>query len=543
MNRQRSIQDILADVRSGLHQKSYDEVFIGAVNDLVNHTDMLNEYVSYLDAIPANLFVLDLQERYRFLNNIEIYLKNRYSINTFKVLVDQDTYEGLKKNNDKVLATPGNHIFIERDHSNDDYYLSIKRRTYDQQGNVNGLSGAAIPFTDMKQFIDNLQLTKSQQEKLLDKKDQFIQTTFHDIRGPLTGFFSLVEQLKVSCHPSMKQDVQELSHYLNQYLSMVDLVLMDKDLESEEADKNCYVQDFLRCTTEIYHLSAKSKGLDFSIAHDFPAELCLRLKTDTLRRVLMNLIANAIKFTNKGSVRLRFWLSQKPSGIKFHAEVVDTGIGIKAEALSHIFEKYYRCTSSGQYSGTGLGLHTCREALIHMGGVLDVRSTPGEGSVFSFSFPVIEATFSNKNSDNMDSVITQDQDTSEQRKPQSILMVDDDKFALKAVQIILGQTMPDAEIVSVMTYADLCQKFSERPFSMVFLDLGLPDITGVDFIRSLSKQYASHTFFVVLSGHVSLSLTEKCYQAGADHVLTKPLRQEALNQLLLKYHEWCHVQS
>jgi signal transduction histidine kinase len=191
---------------------------------------------------------------------------------------------------------------------NNDYYLSIKRRTYDANGKPNGLSGAAIPFNKTHQMIESLRDTADQQLELIEKKDQFIQSAFHDIRGPLTGFYGLVESIKAQCPDSIRTEVLELSQYLDRYLSMVDDILTDKILSSHEESKACMINESINSIVSLYRINAKQKGLAFNVSNELPPQLCIHARCDSIKRILMNFLTNAIKFTDQGSVEIRCYL-------------------------------------------------------------------------------------------------------------------------------------------------------------------------------------------------------------------------------------------
>lgn len=483
--------------------------------------------------LPANLFYMNEHAYYPLVSAaLKDVLHGRVDENNFELDLDPQTLSELKYNNNYVMNNPGNHIFVERDYAKNEYYFSIKRRVENDFGKVIGLVGAAIPFTETQHLIQKLEGTMSEQASLIEQKDAFIQSVFHDIRGPLTGIFSLVQSLKAKNVQCVESDIAELDSCLHHYLFLIDNILLAKDKGFENEHKVCSLFKLLSNCVDVFKLNAKVKNLELRLVTDLDEDGWYSLPEVAIRRVLLNLIANAIKFTKYGYVWLNASVKDTEDGCVLYCSVEDTGIGINQSEIANIFKRYHRSNNlPGQYSGSGLGLNICSEIVSTLNGKIDVNSTPGLGSEFSISLPIKAAERPEIETDQVQASTAESFIASALR----IIMVDDDPIALHGMNLMIDNGFPESEITRVENYQALLSCLNEHNFDLFFLDIGLPDVSGPSYIKEVRALAGESAFITVVSGQFNTSIEKSCVKFGADLVEPKPLRPETINRIKSKF--------
>jgi CheY-like chemotaxis protein len=280
-------------------------------------------------------------------------------------------------------------------------------------------------------------------------------------------------------------------------------------------------------------LSARAyeKGLKLNLWFDGKVPWSVRGDSNRLRQILMNLVGNAIKFTDQGEVLI---VVSKPEGsdrlVRF--EIRDTGVGIPVENQERIFDPFQQAdgSSTRAHSGTGLGLSICRQLVEAMGGEISLESAPGKGSCFWCTLPFDEAE-----SQEME---VHHPKLGDQVRGRHVLVVDDDATNRT---ILVQQTelwgMSAAEAGSAAEALEILRSRvrQERPFDLVILDMNMPSVNGLDLARSI-QQDSSLTGLplIMLSSVGQLLAAGQTSEAGICSVLTKPARQEELAKTLAR---------
>ena len=280
----------------------------------------------------------------------------------------------------------------------DDYYLIDRNEekiifsiavapTHDGAGNINGAIGILHDI--------------SEQKALQRERNEFVSTASHEMRTPVAaveGYLSMATNPKLAQVDARAKDYIEKAHQSAMHLGKLfrDLLSVTK-LEDRRLQDHVSVfslADLLKVTVDSLTITAQDKGLTLSVEADrnalertVVAPLAMvEADKDRVQEVISNLIDNAIKYTPQGTITARLTTDEDMATVS----VTDTGIGISPEDQKHLFEKFYRVNSSmtREIGGTGLGLYISRNLVEHYGGKLDVVSTPGKGSTFSFSLPL-----------------------------------------------------------------------------------------------------------------------------------------------------------
>jgi len=273
------------------------------------------------------------------------------------------------------------------------------------------------------------------------------------------------------------------------------------------------------------------------------AHAMIEVDGDRLRQVLLNLLGNAVKFTQEGKVQLSVAL-EKAFDQEGYGEllfsVIDTGPGIAEELQNRLFEEYYQADGSlaRKHGGTGLGLAISQRILQLMDSRLNLSSLLGHGSTFSFLLKV-----KNLNMAHTDRKIASSEEGQPQSdaraewkiKPHKILIVEDNKINQWLIQALIKKHLPNAAISIAETGLEGVNKWMAFEPDLVLMDLHMPEMDGIEatqFIRS--RETGRPTPIIALTAATEAQDSEKCIQSGMDGYLTKPVTVEALLKELEK---------
>jgi CheY-like chemotaxis protein len=254
-----------------------------------------------------------------------------------------------------------------------------------------------------------------------------------------------------------------------------------------------------------------------------------------LQQILINLIANAIKYTKQGFVRCRVVsLLNNSNQTTLCISVEDSGIGIEKSKLETIFNRFEQIESVYQrkHDGVGLGLAIVKELIEIMGGSITVSSEFGKGSKFSCVIPFdLQTTDLRFNADaDTQSLLSEHE---ERNLNLRLLVVEDNKINQKIARLLLEQMGCHVEIAE---NAAAALQFSPADFDMIFMDLGLPDMDGFQAAQQIrTKQNGKHVPIIAMTAHVFAHDQERCYQVGMNEVVAKPIMREHLLTVIKRW--------
>ena len=390
-------------------------------------------------------------------------------------------------------------------------------------------------ITRLRRSSSELEKARSLAEDANEAKSRFLANTSHELRTPMNAVIGMNRMLMATDLAPDQRELAETVALASENLlltidDIMDFSALDAGslgLEPSDVDLHQTVANALRLVQD----EAKRKGLALksAMSDDLPA--VLRSDSRRLSQILVKLLANAVKFTELGTVTVRLE-AMAEGAVRFAIE--DTGIGVPAEHQEKIFAPFTQGDSSTtrRYAGTGLGLTICRALVERLGGRLNFESRPEGGSVFWFALPPL--TTEPDDSDESTHTVSPGRFTG------SVLVAEDNLINLKLTFHQLHLLGVSVEVAA--NGREALEALNRRHFDLVLMDIQMPELDGYGVtskLRQMESGSGRRTPVIALTAHALSSDRERCLAAGMDDHLTKPASIEDLRQILER---WLPVQ-
>lgn len=440
------------------------------------------------------------------------------------------------------------------------YFLSCKSPMLDDQGNVIGVLGISTDITTQKATEQALEKTKQAAEAASQSKSQFIANISHDIRTPLVGIQGVAAWLGEQIPEKFQPEINSIINASNELLALLNNVI---SLTKSEFDEHAHAKaeafnlyELINRLMDLFSPTARQKQLTLHnhYADDTPQQFLGNPML--IQRALLNLISNALKFTQQGGVTIRVQrdehlLITDNAYYPILITVEDTGAGIPAQSFETIFERFNRLNPTYQDScpGSGLGLSIVKQFVENLGGKAWVSSEVGKGSRFFINFPLLinpQKTVAHPPElDDFDidpliilplqTPLSIDQTEIKQSSHLRILLVEDNVLIQKTVTGLLNKLNGYVDIAASAKQA--LELARQSVYDLIFMDIGLPDEDGfwaAKQIRQLSAQHIDIPI-IALTAHLDQEYRDTCLEAGINDIITKPLTLDNARIFLQRY--------
>ncbi|WED43688.1 PAS domain-containing hybrid sensor histidine kinase/response regulator [Legionella cardiaca] len=432
----------------------------------------------------------------------------------------------------------------------------------DHRGICYGVTGVATDVTEEKKQTEDLQKAKEAAEIANKTKSEFIANMSHDIRTPLSGIVGISKLLEVEAHTDtereyarwINQSGEQLLELLNNVLELISLENL-KELEIHQEWFNLRQEISTICKLELPAI--KIKNLDFKVEIDELIPELIQSDRTKIHQILLNLLGNAIKFTEKGHIILSVkQISSDKNNLELEFIIKDTGIGIADEQQILVFDRFFRIAPSykGVYKGYGLGLHIVQKYVALLGGEIRLKSMIGKGSTFSFKLSVkAKSEALPKAHPNINELVSEDmsqhEDTHSVPEQPSIhtdeplhqgkqlphlLLIEDNTIALRLLESVTKQV--GCQFTSTMDAEEAFDLVKKTDFDLIITDIGLPGMSGIEltiYIRHWEQALDKKPIPIVgLTAHSLGSSVDECLEAGMNKVFAKPINLPTMRDIV-----------
>jgi CheY-like chemotaxis protein len=327
-------------------------------------------------------------------------------------------------------------------------------------------------------------------------------------------------------------------------MSVVNDILDFSKIEAgkmELREENCRVRALLDEVTELFAARAELRGVRIAakIEPDVPSQV--EADTERVRQVLSNLVGNAVKFTESGSITVRASVEEtEGQQLQLRFEVVDTGIGIDPAVQSKLFEAFSQVDGSltRKHGGTGLGLAICKQLVLLMKGRMGVSSAPGKGSNFWFVLPLrrLESTANLERASAFDArPFAPPPSSNDSAGSRKILVAEDNPINQEVIREVLSELGYEAHIVDNGLRA--LTALEEQSYPMVLMDCQMPELDGYGAAREIRRRESTSRRIplIAVTAHAFEGEREKALAAGMDDYVTKPLNTSVLSEVIQRW--------
>lgn len=537
-----------------------EEILWGFGRDItqrIGHEQQIKRFSQILDKtienLPAGIVVKDIKSGFKYLyRNRESYnrnipMKEALGKNDFDFYTLDVAQE--KRRQDIEIAETGiekHWITEEHDQNGKSIFLDKRKMRIESKDFPPILLSIEWDITEMEQMKRELLVAKEKAETSDQLKSAFLANMSHEIRTPLNaivGFSRIIAESTDAEERKSYYDIVEANN--ERLLQLINEIL---DLSKIEAG-------MVEFTINPVRLHPLCKEIHDALIFRCPAgveliyepsdeDIVIEGDKNRIFQVVSNLIGNAFKFTTSGSISYGY--RRKEDEVEFH--VSDTGIGIEADKLDKVFERFVKVNNFAQ--GTGLGLSICKTIIERLGGNISVSSEMGKGTTFTFTLPLPDKkeetkdeqtdatetqsckpddTEETNNHGNED--ITSDEDSQTVRTEKTILMAEDTDSNYILAKAILGKIY---HLERAKDGMEAVTMFEELHPDLILMDMKMPNLDGLDatrIIRELSKEVP----IIALTAYAYEHDKQAAFDAGCNDFLTKPYTQEVLKEMIDKY--------
>jgi signal transduction histidine kinase/CheY-like chemotaxis protein/HPt (histidine-containing phosphotransfer) domain-containing protein len=385
-------------------------------------------------------------------------------------------------------------------------------------------------------LINKLNISEKNAREAAKVKENFMANMSHEIRTPLNailGFADLLKRKELDAEAG--QFIHSIQKSGENLLSIINDILDLSKIEAgmmriESAPFN--IRGLIDSIVIMFAAKASEKQLQLDMKIDDSIPDMLVGDSVRLTQILVNLVGNAIKFTEKGSVAVKInkeWIEDE--SVKISIIVSDTGVGIEQDKMQHIFDRFHQAEDSvtRKYGGTGLGLSIVYDLVVLQNGTIDVESSPGEGTTFTVHIAY-------KIASNQQEVTPVTSTKPIQRAAfdnTRVLVVEDNSINQNFITHLFREWKLDLDLAN--NGSEAIGKLRSTQYDLVLMDIQMPVMDGYTAAKEIRNELKSNVPIVAMTAHAMAGEREKCLSYGMNDYISKPVREEELQRILARY--------
>ncbi|MEI6020547.1 MAG: PAS domain S-box protein [Bacteroidota bacterium] len=498
------------------------------------------KYRNIIANMNLGLLEVDLDDNIRFANQ------------SFTQMSGYDLFDLIGKKAGSLFTSPESQDLVKyknslrKDGISDIYELKVSNKQgelkwwlisgaplYNESGQLIGTIGIHLDITAQKKLEEDLEKAKTKAEEGSKAKETFIANMSHEIRTPLNAITGMIRELaKENLNSKQRAYVQNSDNASKHLLSVINNILDISKIEAGELNietEHFLLSESLNKVVTMLKPRAEEKGILLKLAIQSSVQDAVMGDALRVEQILINLLGNAIKFTNCGFVQLSCKVLRSiANGQQLELKVSDTGVGMEPAYLNRIFSKFSQedKSTSRKYGGTGLGMAITYQLVQLMHGEIMVDSVKNKGSEFSvvLSFP---------KSDKVETVNSAEELLAGQLKNVNILLVEDNEMnrlvaqnTLKYYGCIITEAVNGIEAIKLL---------QKQSFDIILMDIQMPEMNGIEATKMIRNELKIKTPIIALTANAFKTELEACKVAGMEAYVTKPFEESILIKTILTY--------
>lgn len=542
-------EETLQHAKEELEKRVYERTIdLQEAFEALRKSEAFNQ--SIIENSPDSILVLDSEGKIQFISHCGKFLmgsKFKYINTDFFSMWDNETDQAFNSFQYAGKGSLGHFQgFRPDDEGNQhcwDVYITKIKTLYNLPTRY---LVVARNITEQKNLEIELQKSKEKAESANIAKSEFLANMSHEIRTPMNGIIGMSELLLDSELPYHKKRYVNRIH--ESAINLMDIINEILDFSKIEAGKieinntPFNLKEIIDSVIYLYETRAKQK--DITLAASIPAEFPHLYYGDPvrIRQILNNLTSNAIKFTGNGEVMITVSIKKETQdNAEVTIAVVDTGVGIKEEKISEIFDKFTQQDSSTtrKYGGTGLGLAISKNLAELMGGQISVRSSYGKGSTFWLTIPLqilqkVHVEHAQQEPPEMRFAAIENKIKSNASGKYRVLLAEDNEINQEIAYEFLNNLGYNVDIA--VNGLEAVKLFQKNTYSIVFMDWQMPEMDGIQATEKIRSMEKGKTVpIIAMTARVLETDHEQCLSAGMDDFLEKPFSKEKFYTITQKY--------
>jgi two-component system, sensor histidine kinase len=498
------------------------------------------KYRNLIDNMNIGLTETDNEDVMIYMNHMFCrmsgYTKEELTGKKFTDFIIEESYRGLIKEKNALRKSGISDIYQHRVTTKSGetrWWMTGGGPNYDNEGNITGTIGISVDLTDQKTLELELDLALKKAEESAKAKEIFLATMSHEIRTPLNAIIGIIREMSRKPLPPEQGFLMVNAGMASQHLlSIVNNVLDITKIESRQIDLNLRPFSLVRIISDavsIMTISADEKMLIMSTMISPDISAAYIGDSDRIRQVLLNILGNSVKFTEKGNISVECLLKEKTGNFhKILIRISDTGIGIDDTYLKNIFQKFSSRSFSGEgkYSGTGLGMAISRELVDIMNGEISIESHAGKGTI-------VEIILNLEITDEKEITISIDPGTFTELKGRRILLAEDN--FLNRLVAVNSLTYFGMDVTETVNGKEAIEKLRNEAFDLVLMDLQMPEMGGLEATRIIRNELKLDMPVIALTAHALKAEIDRCFKSGMNDYVAKPFDENTLIGTIQKY--------